>query len=170
MALPPQPGHKNVAKPQLESPTPPSPPVLPLQEQEKDTQEVALRGRLPPSTLPEESFLWGRCWSVVIAVQPAPSYPAPWVISLQLPRVHSPWGPVRAFSAQLSPARCYPTAPAPSTLGVNVKEEGEERAGLRSRALIPAGFQLCPEAASVGLHWTCSGWGRCRSPHAGSKA
>ena len=111
MALPHQPSHRNVAKPQLESPTPS---FLPSTSSSGAGRGCTGRGsewgRLPPSTVSEGSSLWGKCWNLVVAVQPAPSYPGPRAVSLQLAPFWSLQGPVRAFSfsTQPSPALCYP--------------------------------------------------------------
>lgn len=108
MALPHQPSRRNVAKHQLESP-PRS--FLPHASSSGAgggcTGRGSEWGRLPPSTVSEGSSLWRKCWNLVIAAQPAPSYPGPWAVSLQLAPVRSLQGPVRAFSTQPSPAPCY---------------------------------------------------------------
>ena len=90
MALPHQPSHRNVAKPQLESPTRS---FLPRASSSGAGRGCTGRGfewgRLPPSMASEGSSLWGKCWNLVIAAQPAPSYPGPRAVSLQLAPVWS---------------------------------------------------------------------------------
>lgn len=58
----------------------------------KGTAGRGSEGEAPSQFIPEESFLWGRCWSIVIAVEPAASYLSSWVVSPKLPEVQCPRG------------------------------------------------------------------------------